>query len=203
MGVNRSSALWSPSLHARSNWLMSPAAALADCAVLSIGRLIIPLRSMIVLRRSLRLPRRRQENTMKLILTSIAAGSLLATLVMAQPSPRYTLTDLNPKGTPSSFGGFVNSYGLVAGAYAGPGGAQHAAVWNNGLLFDISQPGLAGPNSLACCVNEIGQVLMQGETTKDPNNENFCGYGDGLICATYLWQFGAIKQLPTLGGNNT
>jgi probable HAF family extracellular repeat protein len=139
---------------------------------------------------------------MKSILTSIAAGSLLATFMIAQPSPRYTLTDLNPKGTPSSFGGFVNSYGLVAGAYAAAGGAQRAAVWNNGLMFDISQPGLAGPNSLACCVNEIGQVLMQGETTKDPNNENFCGYGDGLICATYLWQFGRIAQLPTLGGNN-
>jgi probable HAF family extracellular repeat protein len=144
---------------------------------------------------------------MKSILTSIAAGSLLVTLMIAQhanaqPSPRYTLTDLNPKGAPFSFGGFVNSYGLVAGAYGATGGAQHAAVWNNGLMFDISQPGLAGTNSLACCVNELGQVLMQGETTKDPNNENFCGYADGLICVAYLWQYGTITQLPTLGGSN-
>ena len=140
---------------------------------------------------------------MKSILTSIAAGSLLATLMIGQPSPRYTVTDLGPKGNPFSIANSVNSYGLVAGAYTTATGAQHAAVWDNGLMFDISQPGLAGPNSSACCMNELGQVLMQGETTKDPNNENACGFGDGLICVAYLWQFGTITQLPTLGGSNS
>ena len=37
---------------------------------------------------------------MKTILISIAAGGLLSTLAMAQPSPRYTVTDLGLVGGP-------------------------------------------------------------------------------------------------------
>ena len=37
---------------------------------------------------------------------------------------------------------------------------------------------------------------------KDPNNENFCGYDAGLQCLAFLWQFGVMAPLPTLGGTN-
>jgi probable HAF family extracellular repeat protein len=136
------------------------------------------------------------------MLISLTELSLAATLAVAQPAPRYQVTDLGPKGNPFSIGSNVNDYGLIVGAMTEENGASHAVVWIDGVMADISKPGLAGPNSSAAVANGRGQVLMQGETSKDPNNENFCGLGDGQICAVYLWQFGAITQLPTLGGPN-
>jgi hypothetical protein len=47
--------------------------------------------------------------------------------------------------------------------------------------MDIATPGLGGPNSGAFAVNPRAQVLVLAEnSTKDPNGENFCGYGTGL-----------------------
>jgi hypothetical protein len=52
---------------------------------------------MIVSWRILRLLEWRNKK-MKSILNSIAAGSVLTALAIAQPSPRYTVTDLGPVG---------------------------------------------------------------------------------------------------------
>jgi probable HAF family extracellular repeat protein len=136
------------------------------------------------------------------MLISLTQLGLAAAIAVAQPALRYQLTDLGPKGNPFSLGSNVNQYGPIAGAVTEDNGASHAVVWLDGVMTDISKPGLAGPNSSAAVVNQRGQVLIQGETTKDPNSENFCGLGDGLICAVYLWQYGAITQLQTLGGPN-
>src|SRR6202030_1228052 len=38
---------------------------------------------------------------------------------------------------------------------------------------------------------------------KDPNNENFCGYGTGFQCLAFLRDFGLTTPLPTLGGTNS
>jgi hypothetical protein len=140
---------------------------------------------------------------MKTILTSIAAGSLLAALAMAQP-PRYTITDLGtlPGGTLSQ-AFFVGNNGLVTGLATVAEGTQHAVLWYKGRIIDISQPGLGGPNSLAIGVNESGQALVQAEaSTKDPNSENFCAYGTGLQCLPAVWQNGVMTRLPLLGGYN-
>ncbi len=139
---------------------------------------------------------------MKLTLTLIAAGSLWAALAMAQ-TPSYTLTDLGPKGNPLSEANYVNNNGFVAGIATVTGGAQHAMLWYEGISGDIGVPGLGGPNSGAGGVNESGLAVGGAETSsKDPNNENFCGYGTGLQCLVFLWQNGVITQLPTLGGVN-
>jgi hypothetical protein len=68
-----------------------------------------------------------------------------------------------------------------------PDGSQHAVLWLNGTFTDLGTPGLGGPNSGGA------------ETSlKDPNNENFCGYGSGLQCPAFLWRFGAgMTALPT------
>jgi len=139
---------------------------------------------------------------MKPILISIATGGLLAALATAQTAS-YTLTDLGPASNPFSQASYVTNSGVVTGVYTAPNGTQHAAVWQGGRLFDVATPSLGGPNSVAGGLNDLGQIVIQGETSaKDPNNENFCGYGDGLVCLPYVWQFGAITPLPTLGGSN-
>src|SRR5271155_3260946 len=139
---------------------------------------------------------------MKSILTSIAAGGVFGILAIAQTAS-YTLTDLGPAGNPFSQASYVTNRGVVTGVYTAPNGTQHAAVWQGGCIFDIATPSLGGPNSVAGGLNDLGQIVIQGESSaKDPNNENFCGYGDGLACLPYVWQFGTITPLPTLGGAN-
>jgi probable HAF family extracellular repeat protein len=137
---------------------------------------------------------------MKSILTSIAAGCLLAALATAQP-PRYTVTDLG--GGPFSQATIATNNDLVAGLASTSDGAQHAALWYRGLKLDIGVAGLEGPNNAAFGVNEKGQLGGLAESsTPDPNHENFCFYGTGLKCLPFIWQNGVMSALPTLGGNN-
>jgi uncharacterized membrane protein len=141
---------------------------------------------------------------MKTILTSIAVGSVFAALTAAQQPPQYSVTDLGPAGTPFSAASSLNNHGLVSGSATASDGTSRAVLWFKGLISDISQPGLGGPNSGGGAVNDSGQVIGQAETSSiDPNHENFCGYGTGLQCVAFLWQKGAMTQLPSLGGNNS
>lgn len=142
---------------------------------------------------------------MKTISISFAAGTLLAAATMAQ-TPHYTVTDLGgvSGGSYSSANAIGNS-GLTGGVESLPDGTQHAVLWflGLGLKLDIGKGGAGGPNSGVYGVNDRGEVLIGAEiTAKDPNNENFCGYGTGLKCLAFLWQGGVTTQLATLGGNN-
>lgn len=137
--------------------------------------------------------------------TSIILSTLLAGFASAQaPNPRYTVTDLGTlPGGSFSQATFVNDSGIVGGFSTAADGTAHAVVWLNGHIVDVSTPGLGGPNSGTGSVNEFGLILAGGETTaKDPNNENFCGNGDGLICKPYVLAYGTVIPLPLLGGNN-
>ena len=127
-------------------------------------------------------------------------------LVIAQPAKHYDVEDLGTlPGGMFSQGVEVNDYGFVAGVSTiSATSPQHAAVWYGpGLIVDIGKPGLGGPNSIAYGINDAGLVIGQAETpAKDPNNENFCGYGDGFDCVPFKWQYGVMTALPLLGGNN-
>ena len=140
---------------------------------------------------------------MKFFVRSIAAGGLLATLAIAQPSRRYTVTDLGPSDSPFAQATDISYNSIISGFFTAGDGAQHAALWYQGRVIDISKPGLLGPNSLAFSINPSGQASYLGESTaKDPNNENFCAYGTGLKCLPFFWQSGYLTPLPLLGGNN-
>ena len=70
-------------------------------------------------------------------------------------------------------------------------------------VVDAVKRGLGGPNSFAVSINEFGVADGQAESSeKDPYNENFCAYGTGLTCLPFVWRYGSLRQLPTLGGNN-
>jgi len=70
-----------------------------------------------------------------------------------------------------------------------------------GLITDLGT--LGGPNSYAFGDDEEYRAVGEAETsTLDPNGEDFCGFGTHLTCLPFLWDRGAMKPLPTLGGNN-
>ncbi len=131
------------------------------------------------------------------------AGAGLASAEMYALPPTYTITDLGTLGGSYSEAVFVRNDGLAAGTASPADNTLHAVLWHNGQMGDLSTPGLGGPNSGVYGVNQIGQVLVAAETTaQDPNNENFCAYGTGLICLGAVWQNGVMTALPTLGGPN-
>src|SRR5450432_1059234 len=214
MGVSRASARWSPSLQARRSWLMSPTAASPNCAALCIAyglyrrtrSLQITSPCVIVSGRALRLLEWRNKH-MKSIVTWIAAGSLLAALAIAQPSPRYKVTDLGPVGGPPGSPYFITNNGLAGGAAASANGSMHLALWYKGVKLNIGTPGLGGPNSEGFGVNEKGQAVGPAQTSV-PNGEDFCGFNayglppSGTACLPFLWQNGVMSKLPTLGGAN-
>ena len=91
---------------------------------------------------------------------------------------------------------------LVTGVATAADGTQHSVFWLGGRIFDIT-PRAKGQNSEAFSFNQWGQASVQAEAAaKDPNNENFCAYGSGLKCLPFVWVYGAMIPLPTLGGNN-
>jgi probable HAF family extracellular repeat protein len=146
------------------------------------------------------------------LLTTLGLSSVAALMMPMQLAaqghnprhPHYTVVDLGPmKDTAFSQATFVANNSLVTGLTSTPDFTQHAVVWYRGLIADLSTPGLGGPNSGAFGVNERVQVDGQAESsTRDANNENFCGYGTGLDCLPFLWEDGIMTALPLLGGNN-
>jgi probable HAF family extracellular repeat protein len=148
---------------------------------------------------------------MKRIFTSIAAGTMLAALAMAQPVPRYTVTDLGTLGgagtNSSAFD--MNNLGWVAGSSnLTAGGPQHAFLWyGRSPLHDLGT--LDGPacptcNSGADGPNASGEAAVGSETRQtDPNGEDFCEFGTHHQCLGAIWRNGRLAALPNLpGGNN-
>jgi probable HAF family extracellular repeat protein len=137
-----------------------------------------------------------------------AMGQLPTRAQNHPPNPRYAVTDLGTVGgSPPGSPYFIAKNGLVGGAAAAPNGSMHAVLWFNGLKLDIGARGLGGTHSVAFGVNEEGQAVGEAETAA-ANGEDFCGFNAfGLSptatrCRPFLWQHGAMRRLPTLGGAN-
>src|SRR5581483_5430520 len=162
------------------------------------------------------------EEQMNAILTSIAAGALLAALLSAQPERRYTVIDLGTLGGAYSFGLGINISGDVAGAAATAaqtdGFAATASLWRmkNGKV-GATDLGVLGPpqfpscptcNSDAAAVDVFGEVAMGSEiATLDPNGEDFGQFDPAnpthRITRAAIWRNGMMTLLPNLpGGNN-
>lgn len=151
---------------------------------------------------------------MKTVLTSIATGSLLAALAIAEPPrPSYNITDLGvytPAGGAFPGGGlFIANDGFISGTAVTPDGSRsNAVLWYKEREFDIGTRGLGGPNSAGYGVNEFGQAVGQAESSAPDGGDDFCGFNTfGLFptlnpCLPFLWQNGVMISLPTLGGAN-
>jgi hypothetical protein len=138
------------------------------------------------------------------ILISIAAGSLLFTRAMAQPSPRYTVTDLGLVGGPPGQPFVVANHGLIGEGVAVSDTVWHAMLSFHGMQFDLAKAGgLGGPSSVAFGVNEKGQAVGEAETANsDRNGEDFCGFRSQHVCQPFIWQNGVMAPLPLLKNPN-
>jgi probable HAF family extracellular repeat protein len=118
-----------------------------------------------------------------------------------QRPARYTVTDLGTLGGTFSVAFGINNAGRVGGTAALPNGNVHAFLSGVvGTKHDLGT--LGGPNSQASAPNGKEDAPIVSETsTPDPLNEDFCGFGNHLICLGALWN-GVMTPLPTLGGNN-
>jgi probable HAF family extracellular repeat protein len=166
---------------------------------------------MIRLKRALRLFKVEGTQTMKTIFVSMAAGSLLAALAIAQ-TPRYTITDLGTLGGTYSYAYGMNNLGQVAGGAATPsqtGGLfQTAFLWSGGHMTNLGTLG-----GLACltCNSEAGGPNLSGESAVisetsrlDPNGEDTCGFGNHRQCLAAIWKNGTLTPLsPLPGGHNS
>jgi probable HAF family extracellular repeat protein len=140
------------------------------------------------------------KTNLTMILTTIAASGLFATLALAQ-TPRYTVTDLGTMGGTFGSAYGINYEGRVAGAGTLANGNTHAFLTGfPGAMYDLGT--LGGPNSNEGGLNASYQMAIFAETSqKDPLGENFCGFGTPYICLAAIWN-GTMTPLPTLGGNN-
>ena len=116
-------------------------------------------------------------------------------------TPRYKVTDLGTLGEPLTIAFGINNAGRVGGTIAVPSGGTHAFLSKaDGMIHDLGT--LGGPNAQASGPNGRNDLPVISEiSTPDPLNEDFCGFGDHLICSGALWS-GVMKPLRTLGGAN-
>jgi hypothetical protein len=132
----------------------------------------------------------------------------LCATVQATAAPSYKLVDLGPVGGAGGPNHITNN-DISAGAVQGPGGNDHAVIYFDQHIIDISKPGLGGANSLAYGNNPWGEVVGGADIAKvDPRKEDFCGFQAlGIATATascrpFLWWDGQMTALPTLDNNH-
>lgn len=129
----------------------------------------------------------------------------------AASAQKYFVIDLgDPLGGNSSQGTAINDFGWVAGSAFEPDDTtQHAELWLYGVPLDLGTLGGASSVSVFPGLNDRGEVVGISETAKvDPLNESkswSCSAflaPTGHTCVGFVWRFGQMTPLPTLGGNN-
>jgi probable HAF family extracellular repeat protein len=150
----------------------------------------------------------RYMTTMALLFVALVLPLRLA----AQEQPvHYRLFNLGNLSGTASEGNTINNIGWAIGAADQTGNTtEHATVWIYGLKFDLGT--LGGPNSDVQWPNknDHGQIAGFSETAAlDPLGESWSctaftptGVPTGHVCTGFVWQFGVMNPLPTLGGNN-
>ncbi len=147
-------------------------------------------------------------------LSLVAISASLATAQAQTTHPggsQYHVFDLGvPLGGSASIDNAINDLGWSAGESNRAGDADaHAVLWLYGYVIDLGT--LGGPNSAVLWpgINNAGEVAGISDTAQmDPYGEAWsCGAflppsHAGHTCVGFKSEFGRMKALPTLGGNN-
>ncbi|WP_158543360.1 hypothetical protein [Dyella psychrodurans] len=147
-------------------------------------------------------------------ITSVMVAAACVTGLMAAQVPvaaatQYQVHNLGSLGGTSSAGISINNVGLVSG-FSNLAGNQsmHAALWLGGTAFDLGTLGGANSGITWPVKNEFGVLVGIAETAQvDPLGENwscsaFFPTTTGHVCVGFVWRWGHMQALPTLGGNN-
>ena len=124
---------------------------------------------------------------------------------------RYQVFNLGTLGGTSSAGNTINNLSWAMGSANLSGdNSAHATVWIYGLKFDLGT--LGGPNSNVIFPNrnDRGEIVGISQTKRpDPLGEAWsCSAffppptATSYTCLGFIWKWGAMSALPTLGGNN-
>lgn len=147
-------------------------------------------------------------------ITSVMVAAACVTGLMAVQAPvaaatQYEVHNLGSLGGTFSAGISIDNVGLVSG-FSNLAGNQsmHAALWLGGTAFDLGT--LGGANSAITwpVKNDEGVLVGIAETAQvDPLGENwscsaFFPTTTGHVCVGFVWRWGHMQALPTLGGNN-
>src|SRR5580704_11330800 len=130
----------------------------------------------------------------------IVLGIFISLAAMAVPS---VMDAQAPLSHPSKARYSVKDLGTLGGSFAEPGGVSntewvegwsllygdaitHVFLWHDGVMRDLGT--LGGPNSSTVFrPNDLGDAGGYSEIipTPDPNGEDFCGFGDNLVCRAF------------------
>jgi uncharacterized membrane protein len=137
-----------------------------------------------------------------------AVVAALSWPLCASAQAPYTLVDLGVVGGAGGPNHITNN-DISVGSVQGSDGNDHAVIYFNQHVLDISKPGLGGANSVAFGNNPSGEVVGWANIADvDPRKEDFCGLQSlGIATATascrpFLWWGGQMIALPTLDNNH-
>jgi probable HAF family extracellular repeat protein len=141
--------------------------------------------------------------TAMVFLVTLAISFSLAAQANAQHKIRYIVKDLGTLGGSFAAAGGISNTGWIEGYSYLPGDNEiHEFLYHDGVMKDLGT--LGGPDSFSeYRPNNFGNAGGQSETSVfDPNGEDFCEFGTGLICLPFFWHNHKMTPQPTLGGNN-
>jgi probable HAF family extracellular repeat protein len=142
----------------------------------------------------------------------IAICCVAALPAQEQAMRQYHVINLPSPGGVRDQGNSLNNRGWVAGYFNLLGNqSRHAVLWRHGVATDLDT--LGGPNSSVAwpVKNNRGIIVGISQTDEpEPLGETWScraffpagPNNSGKICLGFVWENGAMRALPTLGGNN-
>lgn len=151
----------------------------------------------------------RRRITSVMVAAACAAGLMATQIPVWAASGPYQVRQLGSLGGTSSSGISINNAGLISGSSNLAGDQRmHAVLWLNGSALDLGTLGGANSGITWPVKNDYGVLVGIAETAQvDPLGENwscsaFFPSATRHVCRGFVWRWGHMRALPTLGGNN-